>query len=273
MTLFKIKKNRFSIIIVLVFLGILVLTLGFLGLRQLSSKTNWVWAKVKVSQGLWWASTQKPPLWLPQAIGKGDGEYNLFGSPIVEVEEVRSYPAGDNEKEDRFNIYLTVKVAADYSSSQKKFTFKNSALAVGAPIELELGNSLVSGTVIGVSSAPFEQKYVERKVTLRKIPAFSWEYSAIKIGDEFSDGVDIVFKVLSKNILGWANVSKSLGENRFQTLPGGSTFEIAVTAKMKLRDVGGALIFGEEKLFRPGAVFSVATLNFDYRDFEVVSVE
>ena len=272
MRLFKSRKFRFPIISVLAFLGIIVLTLGFLGLKTFSGETDWVWAKVKVSQGLWWASTQKPPLWLPQAISKGDAEYNFFGSPVVQVEGIRSYPAGDNESEDRFNTYLTLKVAAAYSPSQKKFTFKNTALAVGAPIELELGSSLVSGTVIGVSSSPFAENYVEKKVTLRKIPAFAWEYSAIKAGDEFSDGEDVVFKVLSKNILGYANVSKSIGENRYQTVPG-STFEIAVVASMKLKDIGSFLVFGEEKVIRPGAIFSVATPGFDYRDFEVVSVE
>ncbi|HJX59405.1 MAG TPA: hypothetical protein VJ481_02515 [Patescibacteria group bacterium] len=267
MNLPKNKKQRFSLFAITLFLGILVITATFIVLKILTPKENFVYAKVKVAQGLWWASTQKPAFWFAKAISRGDSEHDLLGRTIAQVTDVRYYP----DIEDKYNIYLTLKLAS--SGKGGKYSFKNSPLSVGSPIELELNRSLVTGTVIDMNENPFEEKYVDKKVLLRKIPAYRWEYNAINIGDEFSDGKEVVFKVISKNVLGYSNISKTLGEDRYLVLPTGSTLEISVLASIKLKYADGFYFFGEEKAVRPGATFSVSTPNFDFRDFEVVSLE
>lgn len=267
MNLPKNRKQKFPLFALTLFLGILAITATFIVLKILTPKENFVYAKVKVAQGLWWASTQKPSYWFAKAIKEGDSERDLLGRTIAQVTEVRYYP----DIEDKYNIYLSLKLAS--SGKGGKYSFKNSPLSIGSPIELDLNRSLVTGTVIDTSSNPFDEKYVDKKVLLRKIPASRWEFNAIKAGDEFSDGKDVVFKVISKNVLGYSNVSKTLGKDRYLVLPTGSTLEISVLASIKLKYEDGFYFFGEEKAVRPGATFSVSTPNFDFRDFEVASLE
>lgn len=254
-----------------------MITVGFTGIiafSKLLSKTDYVYAKVKVAQGLWWASTLKTPLWLAQGIKANDSELDLFGKPIAEVIEKRYYPTGDSLIEDKFNVYLTVRLAAKFSKSGKKYTFKGTTLSIGSPIELDLARTFVSGTIIDISPEPFQDKYVEREVTLRKVTAPGSEFNAIKIGDEFSDGNEVVFKVLDKNIFRFFerdNLALPISSMLGITVT--AKMKLTVTAKMKLKEKNGLFLLGEDKIVRPGAILSIPTPNFDYHEFEIVSIE
>src|SRR3989338_8348156 len=68
-------------------------------------KPTFVYAKVKVGQGLWWASTQKPSLWFVKNIKKGDIQTDLLGEPTAEILSVRYYPT---VFPNQYDVYLTM---------------------------------------------------------------------------------------------------------------------------------------------------------------------
>ena len=195
------KKKKPVLPITLFFIVVSAITIIFALMRMGTAKTEYVYVKVKVSQGFWWASTSKPSPWYAKAIKKGDIEYNILGKPIAEILEVRYYSvfAKDQPTENKYDIYLTLKLAADYNNRTQKYIFKRSNLTIASPIDLETQSAQITGTVIKVSEQEFVDEYVEKTVFLTKSFAYPWEYEAIKVGDSYFDGEEIIFEVLDKN--------------------------------------------------------------------------
>jgi hypothetical protein len=254
------------------FLSIFFLCIGFVGIvilwRFFTSKPHYVYAKVKVSQGLWWASTQKPSLWYAQAIKKGDVEGSLTGEPDAEIVEVHYYPWYAS---DQFDVYLTVKM--DVAKNEKKgtYTFKRSPLAVSSPVDFEFSGAQVSGTVVGLSEEPFANDYQEKIITLTKKSAYPWEFDAIEIGATYFDGEENMFEVLSKN----SEDSTNLTSDSRGNFPGFSESMkyITVRAKVKVKSVGGELLFGEEQVVKKGKSFNISTPGFTFEDYKVGEIK
>ena len=119
------------------FLAIFLICIAFVGLILLSRifarPEQLIYAKVKVSQGLWWANTSRPPIWLAKAFQKGDIERNLTGEPIVEILSARYYPWWT---EGQYDVYLTLRLKVTDNQKTKTHSFKRSTISVGSPIEL-----------------------------------------------------------------------------------------------------------------------------------------
>src|SRR3989344_5717272 len=108
------KKNRPFSTYIAFFVGIFILVVIIALVKVSTSKPDYLYVKVKLSQGLWWASTQKPSIWFINAIKKGEIEYNLLGKPAAEILEVRYYSIPYSllaPSKDQFDIYATVKLA------------------------------------------------------------------------------------------------------------------------------------------------------------------
>ncbi len=268
------KKKKTIPIIVFPFIIISTLTIVFAFLKLTASNTQYIYVKVKVSQGFWWAATVKPNLWIAKSIKKGDSEYNLLGQPIAEVLEVRHYPYFPENQpyENKYNIYFTLKIGVDYNKRTQKVIFKRSTLSVGSPIELDFPSTQITGTVIELSSKPFEDKYIEKVAYLTKRFALPWEFDAIKIGDTYFDGEDVVFKVLSKtrrnttviSMDSYGNISpNNLEPNNY----------ITVKAIVRAKSKNGQLFFGEEKVLNPGSPLAISTPNFRFENFVISKIE
>ena len=233
-----------------------------------------VYAKVKVSQGLWWSVTSRPDTYFLRSIAKGDAEYSLLGAPDAEILSVRYYPSFDKNQpyENKYDIYLTLKLAVNYNAKSQKYTFKRSSLVVGVPIELETRKAQITGSVTEVSPQPFEDTYEERIVFLTKKFAYPWEYDAIKVGDTYFDGEEVAFEVLDKN-----QRPTSVLENDYYGNFNASTLDsiryISVKARVRVlkRDTG--IYFGEEKLLNSGSYFNLWTPNFNFQDFVVGQIQ
>ena len=168
------------------------------------SKPTYVYVKVKVGQGLWWANTQRPNTWFVEAIKQAKEEVDLTGQPIAQVLGVRYYRwwgGGD------FNTYVTAKLKVSKLGKTGKYNFKRSTIGVGAPIDFEFPNVQFSGTIMTISEKPLIEKYVEKTVYMTKKGAYPWEYDAIHIGDQYFDGKQTVFEILSKKTQDTNNIS------------------------------------------------------------------
>lgn len=268
--MFKFARENYLISI----LAVIILFVGALSIYRLTfSKHTYIYAKVKLGQGLWWAGGQKPSSWLANSIKKGDKEGNLLRQPIAEVLSVRYYPWFIS---DQYDVYLTLKLRVNLISKAKKYNFKRNTLGVGSPIELELSSSQVSGTVIDLSENPFEDKYIEKTVILTKQYAYPWEFDGIKTGDKYFDGENNVFEIIDK-ALGEGSyvfspqrtttssiISQSLAEQR-QT--------ITVKAKVRAKESGNQLIFGEEQKLFVGKTLIISTPTFNFQDYIVGKIE
>ena len=198
-----------------------------------------MYAKVKLES--WGVQTEKPTIWLTTAIKKGDRETDFAGKTLAEVQNIKYYPYYMDNK-DQFNIFLTLKIVTPY---------KRSPLVIGAPIALILANTQVYGTIIDLSSKPFNDKYLEKTIYFVKRNSYPGEYEAIKIGDSYFDGTRTAFEILEK----------SGPEN------------ITVKAKISLQEKNGELVFGEEQVIKPGKLLNLSTLNFAFNDFVVGKIE
>jgi len=174
--------------------------------------------------------------------------------PIAEILEVRYYPfySETQQAEDKYDIYLKVKLATNYDKRQEQHIFKRSAIVVGAPIELETLSSQISGTVIEVSNNKFEDEQIEKTVTLINEEGFTannpYLFNNIKVGDKYFDGEEIVFEILDKKL----QRSTLLVSDQFGTLhtrQSSSVQNIIVTAKIVVQEKDDIMFFGEETLF------------------------
>jgi len=273
--LFKknLKKNKYFSIITLLFIAVAVLVISIALVKTATSESDYIYAKVKVSQGFWWAATQNPKVSFVNSIKKGETEYGLLGRPVAEVLEARYYPTIPSPKyQVRYNIFLTLKLAASYNNKTQKYLFKRSAIAVGSPIELEFPSTQVSGEIIEISKEAFQENELEKNIILTKKLAYPWEYDAIKIGDELFDGEEVVFRVTAKRALDTSLVDVSPYGNVNLSLRDPRRF-IKVYGKIKLKEKDDRLIFGEEQVIIPGTEISLTTENFVFDQFIVQEVK
>lgn len=83
MFLKKIWKLAIGNYFISIFLAVIIFV-GFVSVFKLFfTKPTYVYVKVKMGQGLWWASTAKPSLWFVKSLNKGETERDLMGNPTA----------------------------------------------------------------------------------------------------------------------------------------------------------------------------------------------
>lgn len=255
------------------FLAIFFASVAFVGFVSVYKlffvKPTYVYAKVKVGQGLWWASTQKPSMWFIDGLKKAKEEYDLLGQPQAQILSVRYYPW---LYQNQYDVYLTLKLKVSKLGKTGKYNFKRSSIAVGSPVDFEFPQAQFSGTIIELSEKPIKEDYQEKIVYLSKPYSYPWEYDGIKIGDKYFDGEEVVVEVLDK----------SSGESTSVIAPYKSIInptlsqtrrDIFVKLKIKVKKDRNNFIFGEEQIIAPGKTINLATENFQFTDYLIAGVE
>jgi len=265
-----IMKNWFFV----VFFSCLIFVGGISFYKLFLLKEQFVFAKVKVSQGLWWANTNRSPVWFLKALKPGLVARSLAGAPNAEVQKVRYYPYYQSGQ---YDIYLVLKLKVKGDLSQGNLNFNRSALAVGAPIEFSFPKVELTGTIIDLSLKPFEEKLVKKNLVLMKTGAYQWEYDAIAIGDQYFNGEQVTLKILEK----------SLTDNPLYAVePFGSFYERSVTGfypeprkiiTLKVwalvEPENGRVLYGEEQELRLGKLINLSTNSFFLQDFMLAGIE
>jgi hypothetical protein len=251
------------------FLTAFVIIIAFVGVvsvyKLFYTKSTYVYAKVKIGQGLWWAGGAKPSIWMIDALKNEKTEQDLLGKPVAQIMNVRYYPWWGS---DQFDVYLTVKLKVSGNVKTGKYNFKRSTIGVGSPIELEFPSIQVSGTIIDLNQEPFADRYVEETIVLSKRNAFPWEYEAIKIGDKYFDGETDVFEILDKKSTDTLNISSDLFGNSNPSITENRRY-ILVKAKISVKEKNGQLIFGEDQVIHLGKTINISTPNFTFADYIV----
>ena len=260
------------------FILIFFACIAFVGLvsfyKLFISKPTFVYVKVKVGQGSWWASTQKPSMWFVNAIYNAKQEKDLTDKPIVEVQNVTYYPlVYSNSTLSQFDIYITAKLKVSKLGSGGKYNFNRSTIGVGSPIDFEFSSVQYSGTITDLSTQPIIPQYIEKTVYLTKKYAYPWEYDTIQIGDFLNNGKDKIFEVIDKN----QSDNNEIATTEFGKLSSLESTElrkyISIKAKIKVEIINDQFVFAEEQIITPGRLINLATPHYAFSDFIVSKVE
>lgn len=234
---------------------------------------NFVYAQVKVSQGLWWASTQRPPLWLAQALKAQMQAKDLTGAAKARILSVRAYPYyGSNQ----YDLYLDLKLKVTGQLKTGTVNFNRSALTVGSPIELTFPTVELTGTVINLSSKLFKNNGEWLTITLIKSNSYQWEYEAIEIGDSYFDGQEKVLVVTDKQLE--PNLAYSLdyyggyGERSLIGLYPQPRYNLIITAKIKAKQDSGRWLYAQDQELKLGKTTPLSTDRFLFQDFVLAKI-
>ncbi len=262
-----------------ILIAIILICIGFLGAvvlyRRFISKPTYIYAKVKVGQGYWWATTQMPSQWFLKAIQNGQEQKDITGTSIAKIVNVSYIPYyGTNQ----YDVYVTTQLKVSRAGKTGAYDFNRETIGIGSPIDLEFSNVQFSGAIVDISEKPIMEQYVSKTVYLTKKSAQTWEFDAINIGDTFMNGNKVLFKVLDK--------SESLPSTVFmgnyeqlntvdQTFPLNSEtyVYIVLKAKMLLKKDGDKLLFGEEQEISPGKAFGITTSGSSLNGYTITKVE
>ena len=172
---------------------------------------------------------------------------------------------------DQFDVYIVLRLEAEKNEKLHTYTYKREPLTIASPLDLEFPSAFVSSTVIAISSEPFEEKYVEKTITLSKNFAYTWEYDSITMGDTFFDGVETVVEILDKSAIPTSYLSQD--PYNYYTGVAEQRRNIKVKMKMKLKEAGSGLLFGEEQGVKVGRTMNIATKNFYFNEYVVEKIE
>lgn len=276
-TLKKILRFVISNYFLAIFFTCIIFVVVISGFRLFLSKPTYVYTRVKIGQGLWWASTSKAPVWFLDAFKEKQTAYDLLGKPEAEMLSVRYYPwfpaTAIPNQYNQYDIFLTLKLKVTGMKGSGKYSFNRTTIGVGSPIDLEFPKSQFSGTVTEISENPIADKYKEVTVYLTKAYAYPWEYGNIKIGDKYFDGQSDVFVIQDKVLTDSAEVVTTDQSRVININQPEERKNIVVKARMKVEAVGSNYVFGEEQIVSPGRSLNIATNNFTFTDYIVSKVE
>jgi len=259
-----VRKN----IIIAAFLALILFSFSTFVYRLSFKKLTFIYAKVKLGQGLWWNAPSKPMFWMFSSIKKFDSEIDLLGKPIAQVQSIRYYPWYGG---DQYDVILNIKFKVNKDNKTKEYNYKRYALRIGSPVELKLPNVYVTGTIIELSEKEFKDKYIDKTILLTKKNAYPWEYDIIKVGDTYFDGEETVLTILDKKTTSTYVLSgdtmgnytgNSLEQKQYTT----------VKVKIKVKEKDGLLMYGEDHQIRPGREVSISTPNVSFNGFMVSEI-
>jgi len=233
------------------------------------SKPTYIYAKVKVGQGMWWATTQRPSLWFVKGIQQAKEQKDLTGKPVAKILDVSYYPYYGSGQ---YDIYLTLQLKVSKVGSTGTYNFNRATIGVGSAIDLEFPNTQFSGTVLALSEHPFKEAYVSKIIYLYKKAVNPWEYDQIQVGDYLFNGKEKIFEILDKE-KGPA-ISDLLGQLGGQLTWDTQPYQyVKIKARIRVKKEDRQYVFGEEYVLSPGRTFPVSLTNLTLNDYIVTKVE
>lgn len=241
---------------------------------------NQVTVRIKGGPGNWWWVTPRPPEWYVSSVRIGDAEIDSLGRRIAVVEDVRIYESGGPNKD----IYLRARLRASYNPLSRKYKYKGQPVQVGAPITLELGQTLFSGNVIevyGLDGEPAtipKEEAVEKIVVARLYNVFEWEYDAIRVGEQMTDGAGNVIAEILDKYQTPAQLStaiiKQIANKDDEIIFGKDPIrrDITITLRVKANRVGEVYVFREEQYLKVGKDLWAFFPSYDVAEAKIISI-
>lgn len=260
-----IKNNYFLLIIIgcLVFVGLIVFYKVFI------VKPTYIYAKIKVGQGMWWATTQRPNYWFVKALQKAKTEKLPASTPNAKIVDISYYPYYNSSQ---YDVYVTAKLKVDLISKTNTYNFNRETIGISSPVELDFPNVQFTGTITELSKKPIEESYIEKTVYLTKKYSYLWEFDEIKIGDVFTNEDKTIFQILDKT-KGETNEVFVNDQGKFDTSELDFYRYIILKTKMRVKKVDNLLLYAEEIIISPGRTIGVTTDNSVLTDYTIAKIE
>lgn len=275
----NIKKLKFWLernLLLVAFFSVCFLVGIVAAVKFFYAKPTYIYIKVKVGQGLWWAATQKPDYWFVKSIKKGEAEVDLMGRPQAEILGIRYYPVLTEDSYPRLDIFVNLRLKTSYDEKNKRHLYKRDIISVGSPVEFQFPSVNITGTITDMSDHDFTTNYVEKTIYLYNFNAyqkdFPFIYDNIKVGDRYFNGQETVFTVTEKELLKSIRLPSDIW-GRIYEQENDTIQHILVKAKIKLKSKDNQLIYGEERPIKIGEKVPFITDNFNFENFWVVQVE
>jgi hypothetical protein len=247
----KIKRLRKRIRVFELVFGLLVLMVLGVVMILTRSQKEWVKIEMKISSSTWWQSSS-PPYWLGESVSVGDVELDNRGEKIAEVLSVKEYEQSvETEKTTRKDFYLTLNLQVAKDRQSGKLKYKNQPLEIGAPLELHLNNTYVSGLVVSVKGVT---KSAERKVIIEGVwlNTFPWTAEAIPIGGEMKNGMgQTIAKILDKKI-DLADMAINTADGRVLVRKNPLKRDVWIKVLLTVKEQGENLYFREDQVIKIG---------------------
>lgn len=269
------SKNYFLSILILVIFSVVFIAV----LRTVLSKPTYVYVRVKLGQGYWWASTVRPSMWYSNSLKKGDVATDLINKPTASVIEVRRYPVSAINAFGgmQYETYILLKLKSQYNKNTGLYSFNRSTLSIGSPIEVQFPNADITGTIIEFSRNPIKKKYVDKIIYLVNQGGynkdFPYRFDNLEIGDKYFDGEDTVLEILDKqlekSILSIQNnTNAQIFEREIET-----TQNIVAKVRVKVEESKDGYFYGIDYKIMQNLYVPFATNNSFFEGFIVRKIE
>lgn len=230
-------------------------------------RLTWVNIGIKISSPSWWTTDTIPPHWLADNIKIGDKEIGIFNKPVAQIEDIQVFETGNNRKD----VYLTVKLKANYNERADRYTYKGQLVEVGAPIELHLGKTFVQGLITFIAEKEEEEE--EFLITGKVISLFPWEAEAVKAGDEMADGQGRVIAKVKERKIELADYLTTDWQGNVYLRKRPDKRDVVYKIKIKTSKRGNNFYFREEQVVKVGKKLWLQFRNGDLGYLSIMKIE
>lgn len=147
----KIKKRLKKLTPIEIVVAILFLATTVIFIKYFSSKTTWKTVRIEVIKKNWTENYDplgyKAPFWLADKIKIGQNELDKSGKIIATITNIENYQRGSED----IDLYLTVKIKANYTKKTNSYYFKDNQIYLGSAIELNPDNNYLIGQIIDMN--------------------------------------------------------------------------------------------------------------------------
>jgi len=230
--------------------------------------------RIEVTAKEWESGTEKNasgvPYWLSEKLVVGLTQRSLSGRITAEIINVENYAYVNN----RAQIFLLIRVMADYNDKTQAYYFQGQPLLVGAPIEFKFDGVLVPGQVIDDNSPQNGYEFGEFMVTVKNKHLEPWIVDSLKVGQEIINRAtgDQIAELLAVESM--PTRSKQIFGFDRQLLTDSQNYQDA-TIKLKIKAVkqDGSWFFAGYQQVRLGNKLKLCFDDLTLSDAEIVKLE
>lgn len=267
------KFNYFDFLL----LFAIVLIAAFLLNNRLQNKNTTVNVRISVENSDWWYQGSPPRIWYATDLKKGDIAKDSFGNSSAEILNIENYDNGGPYR----NIYIDLKVSAQYNKRQDKYFFQYKPITVGSFLTLSFSKNQIQGIVIKMADKEIDYKY--KTVKMRKGFANSDQgyidatrtdvANNYRIGDKsYDNNNNIVAEIvdLKSQIESYYEYSDIRGENIKVFNP--DFRDVELTVKLKTHSESGLDLFVNNTPIKTGSKIWIQFPKYSLENYEIVEI-
>lgn len=260
---FRIKKNLKSFISKVdkitsleVYIVIFVVSAVVFATRYFETQSDYRFIRVEVTTNEWIKNrnqySYKTPSWMSQSIEVGQAERSPSGRIRAEIVDLENYERGNDQAE----IYLIVKLMADYNEKSRTYSYRGQSISIGEPIEFNFDETTVPGQILDNNYPKDGYEVGDFTITLRYEDAEPWIIDQIQNEDTMKNRAtgEIIAKLIEFKTEPSNTTQVSQEENGKITFENNTNLkDIVAKFKVKAHKEDGNWFFAGHQRLRVGS--------------------